>query len=275
MVTWAVDELTVRTFERETELALALADRVCELAADCAAAGRAPVLGLAAGASPRGVYRALQLRRCTGRLDLGAAVAFGLDEYFPIDPGAEQSFTRQLTQVALDIGLPPPRLHMPRGDLPRSRVPKHCAEYEEAIRRAGGIDLQLLGIGRNGHLGFNEPGARPRGRTRLVELSEQTRRDAAACFGGLERTPRRAITMGLGTIFEAREIALVATGFHKAATVKQALERDPSLLVPASFLRLHRRATLYLDGAAASLLAPVAPQPEVVQPPGPSQEALR
>jgi glucosamine-6-phosphate deaminase len=275
MVTWEVDLARVVVLDRGTDLALELADRVCRLAADRAAEGRSVVLGLAAGATPRGTYRALRLRRRTGLLDLRRATAFGLDEYYPINPRAEQSFTSQLTHVAAELGLPLKRLNLLRGDIPRDRIAKHCAEYELAIRRAGGIDLQLLGVGRNGHLGFNEPGAGLKSRTRLVELSEQTRNDAAQHFGGLERTPYKAITMGLGTILEAREIALLAIGIHKAAIVKRVLEEEPSAMLPASLLRLHRRVTFYLDSAAASLLAAAVSPPEIARPPGPPREALQ
>jgi glucosamine-6-phosphate deaminase len=274
MVTWDVDGLCVRVYDRESEIALDLADRICRLAASRAAEGSSPVLGLAAGATPRGVYRALELRRRTGQLDLSRAAAFGLDEYYPVEPQAANSFTAQLTQVALDIGLPLGHLRVPQGDLRREQIPEHCAEFERAMRRAGGIDLQLLGIGRNGHLGFNEPGSAPDSRTRLVVLSEQTRQDAATRFGGLDRTPQRAITMGLGTILEAREIALLAVGAHKAAIVKLAVEGEVSPQVPASFLRQHPRVTLYLDRAAASLIKRRVVAPVVVSRPGPPWELL-
>jgi len=276
MVTWNVDECRVCVLERGNDVALALADRVCQLATACASEGRAPVLGFAAGATPRGTYHALELRRRTGQLDLGRAMAFALNELYPINPAADQSVARELSQVAADIGIPDRRLSLLRGDLPRERIAQHCAEFEEQIRRAGGIDLQLLGVGRNGHVGLNEPGSNPRSRTRLVGLSELTRHDAALRFGGIERTPARAITMGLGTIFEAREIALLAIGVHKAPIVKRVLEEKPSEHLPASLLRLHARATFYLDEAAASLLAPRATADSgCAPPPDRPREALR
>src|SRR2546422_924444 len=136
----------------------------------------------------------------------------------------------------------------------RERLTEHCAAYERAIAELGGIDFQILGIGKSGHIGFNEPGSSPDSRTRLVTLDTITRKDAAADFFGVDNVPREAITMGVATILEAREIALIATGEHKAAIVQQAVEGEMTPDVAATFLQRHGHATVYLDRAAAAEL---------------------
>lgn len=254
MVISVLEGFKIRVFETGTDLALAVADRVCELADARADRGETMVLGLAAGGTPRGVYRALEFRRRTGQLRLEGASAFGLDEYYPMGPSSPNALGKQLTRAAMDMGLDLSRLRLLRGDLSRDAVARHCADFEMAIRRSGGIDLQLLGVGRNGHIAFNEPGSSARSRTRMVDLDEQTRRDAASSFGGLDATPMRAVTMGMGTILESRELALLATGSHKADVVRRMVEGEMSSLVPASLLRGHPNITVYLDGPAASML---------------------
>src|SRR5204863_5031514 len=140
------------------------------------------------------------------------------------------------------------------GDLPRAQLEQQCRAYEEAIRLAGGIDLQLLGIGRTGHIGFNEPGSGMESRTRLVTLDAVTRKDAAADFFGEEYVPREAVTMGVATILDAREIAIIATGEHKSAIVKRAVEGDIDVEVAATFLQRHPNTTFYVDRAAGAEL---------------------
>ena len=133
-----------------------------------------------------------------------------------------------------------------------AQIAERCREYEAQIAAAGGIDFQILGIGRTGHIGFNEPGSLPGSRTRLVSLAPQTREDAAPLFGGLENVPRQAVSMGLGTILEAREIALMASGTAKAKIVRAAWTGDMTPRLPASWVRTHPNAALYLDADAAS-----------------------
>src|SRR5205823_5248710 len=148
----------------------------------------------------------------------------------------------------------PEHVHIPDGSVPRERLAEHCAAYERAIAEAGGIDLQLLGIGKSGHIGFNEPGSSQDSRTGLVTLDTVTRKDAAADFFGEDNVPREAITMGVATILGAREIALIATGEHKSAIVRRAVEGEVSPDVAATFLQGHRNAAVYLDLAAAAEL---------------------
>lgn len=246
--------LSVRIFNSATALALCIADRVCTLAEERRLAGGALVLGLAAGASPQETYGALERCVRTGRLDLSQCVAFCLDEYFPIDSESPLGFGHQMSGLAVRLGISRDRLHRLRGDLPRAAVESRCGEYEEQIRSAGGMDFQILGIGGTGHIGFNEPGSSRESRTRLVQLDERTRQDAAAAFGGLDRVPEEAVTMGVGTILDSREIALIAVGERKAAVVRHFVEGPVSPAVPASFLQVHDHATAYLDEESARLL---------------------
>jgi glucosamine-6-phosphate deaminase len=179
-------------------------------------------------------------------------VAFCLDEYYPIHTDDPRSYAAQMASLAAELRIPGSSLRIPCGETPRERVGRHCAQYEEQIRAAGGIDLQLLGVGRSGHIGFNEPGASPESRTRLVRLDDLTRQDAAAAFGGLDHVPAEAVTMGVATILQAEEIALVALSESKAEIVRRLVEEPPSPAVPASFLQAHDRAVVYLDADAAS-----------------------
>ena len=213
------------------------------------------VLGLATGSTPVGVYRELvRLHRAEG-LDFSNVVTFNLDEYYPMEPGSRQSYRRYMCENLFDhVNLPLEQTHVPRGDVPRTEVEAHCAEYERRIAEAGGIDFQLLGIGRSGHIGFNEPGSGIRSRTRLIYLDSVTRGDAASSFFGEEAVPSEAITMGVATIMEAREIALLATGEHKAPIVRRSVEGRPHPDVAATYLQDHPRATIFLDPAAASEL---------------------
>jgi glucosamine-6-phosphate deaminase len=221
-------------------------------------AGRTTVLGLATGSTPIGIYRELiRLRREEG-LDLSRVVAFNLDEYYPMAPDSLHSYQRFMWEnFFAHVDVDPHRVHIPRGDLARPEIEAHCRDYERAIQEAGGIDFQILGIGQTGHIGFNEPGSSATSRTRLVALDTITRRAAAGDFFGTENVPVEAITMGVGTILEAGEIVLVATGEHKAAIVKRAVEGEIDREVAATYLQRHPNATVYLDAAAAAELTRV------------------
>lgn len=218
--------------------------------------GRTAVLGLATGSTPLSFYAELvRLHREEG-LSFRHVTTFNLDEYYPIDPAHPQSYRRFMdTQLFSQIDIPREQTHVPDGTLPLGELAAHCDAYERKIREAGGIDLQILGIGRTGHIGFNEPGSPRRSRTRLVTLDPLTRRDAAGDFGGDEHTPRYAITMGVGTIMEARKVVLMAWGEHKAQIVRTAVEGPVTPQVTASFLQEHDSARFVLDHAAAGELA--------------------
>ena len=207
-------------------------------------AGRQTVLGLATGSTPVGLYRELiRLHREAG-LDLSKIITFNLDEYFPMP-----ATIRILTGAGLNetffnhVNIRKENIHIPDGSMPIDDIDDYCAEYELAIQRAGGIDIQVLGIGRTGHIGFNEPGSRKNSRTRMITLDSVTRRDAAAGFFGEENVPHRALTMGVGTILEARKIVIMAFGEHKAHIVAKTLENEQTESVTASFLQSHRDTT--------------------------------
>jgi len=156
------------------------------------------------------------------------------------------------------VDIDPANVHIPRGDVPREQVAEECLRYEAMIEAAGGIDFQILGIGKTGHIGFNEPGSGRGSRTRAVHLDNVTRRDAAADFFGEDSVPREAITMGVATILEAREIALMATGEHKAPIVRRAVEGEVDMEVAATFLQDHPSTTFYVDDSAAADLTRIA-----------------
>jgi glucosamine-6-phosphate deaminase len=192
-------------------------------------------------------------------LSFAHVVSFNLDEYYPMDPGSVHSYHRFMWEnLFSQLDIRPENVHLPRGDVPRDRVEEECRRYEEAIRAAGGIDLQLLGVGRTGHIGFNEPGSGLESRTRLITLDLITRKDSAADFFGEENVPREAVTMGVATILEAREILILATGEHKAEIVRRAVEGEVDHEVAATFLQRHPATTFYLDAAAAASLTRVA-----------------
>jgi glucosamine-6-phosphate deaminase len=242
--------------EESHEFAAArVARRIADVIRHGQATGRGAVLGLATGSTPLGVYRELIRMHREEGLDWSGVRTFNLDEYYPMDPESLHSYHRFMWENLFHhVNIDPARTHIPRGDLPRGAVEAHCAEYERAIAEAGGIDFQLLGIGQTGHIGFNEPGSGSGSRTRLVVLDSITRRTAAADFFGAENVPSEAITMGVGTILGAREIALLAAGEHKAGVVRRAIEGEIDGSVAAAFLQRHPNATVYLDAAAAAEL---------------------
>ena len=217
--------------------------------------GQRTVLGLPTGSTPIGVYRELIRLHQEEGLDFANVVTFNLDEYWPMPPDDRHSYHHFMRETFFDhVNLKRENTHLPPGDVPRRDVDAACAEYEAKIRRAGGIDLQLLGIGRTGHVGFNEPGSPADGRTRFVTLDPLTRADAAPGFFGEENVPLHAITMGVGTIREAKKILILALGEHKAPVVRSALEDAPTDRVPATLLNGHPDLTYLLDrGAAAEL----------------------
>lgn len=240
-------------------LTRAVARRIAEVIRERTAAGKRPALGLATGSTPIGVYRELiRLHRDEG-LSFRGVVTFNLDEYYPMDPGSIHSYHRFMRENLFQhIDLDPANVHLPPGNLPREQMAAAAAGYDAAIRAAGGIDFQILGIGKTGHIGFNEPGSGVTSRTRLVTLDTLTRRDAAADFFGEANVPREAITMGVATILEAREIAILATGEHKSQIVRRAVEGDEDPGVAATFLQRHGSAHFHLDPAAAAKLTRVA-----------------
>jgi glucosamine-6-phosphate deaminase len=250
-----VERLPVTVYDQPGDASRSVAREIVDLVTARAKAGKQTVLGLATGSTPVGVYDELvRLHRQEG-VSFKTVVTFNLDEYWPMQPDALQSYHRFMREHLFDhIDIPAAAIHIPDGTLPRGGVLEACVRYEEAIRAAGGIDLQVLGIGRTGHIGFNEPGSTTDSRTRLITLDSVTRSDAAADFFGEWNVPRQAITMGVGSILDARKVVLLAFGEHKAPVVRKAVEEPPCSMVAASALQQHADARFVLDRAAAGRL---------------------
>jgi glucosamine-6-phosphate deaminase len=222
------------------------------------AAGKPTVLGLATGSTPVGLYRELIRLHKEEKLDLSRVVTFNLDEYYPIPKEDPHSYFRWMHETFFNhVNVKWENIHIPDGTLRPEEIEAFCADYEQKIKAAGGIDIQILGIGRTGHIGFNEPGSPHNSRTRMVTLDSITRRDAAPGFFGEENVPAQAITMGVASILDARRIFLMAFGEHKAPVVYKALEQPPSEAVTASFLQDHANALFLLDTAAAAELTAI------------------
>lgn len=221
-------------------------------------AGQPTVLGLPTGSTPVGVYRELIRLHKEAGLDFSRVITFNLDEYFGLSHDDPHSYRRWMKETFFDhVNIRPENIHIPDGAISEESAADYCSEYEASIRRAGGIDLQLLGIGRTGHIGFNEPGSTRNSRTRLTTLDPVTRRDAAGDFYGEENVPQQALTMGVGTILEARKIVIMAFGEHKSAIVRRAVEGDMTDAIAASFLQKHPNTTFILDRAAANELTAI------------------
>jgi glucosamine-6-phosphate deaminase len=211
-------------------------------------------LGLATGGTMIGVYKHLARLHKEGSVDFSRVITFNLDEYLGLSATHPQSFHHFMQEhFFAQVNVDPSNIHIPDGTI-RGNYDQYCTAYEEAIRKAGGIDLQLLGIGRNGHIGFNEPTSSIGSRTRLKVLSQETLDDNAKFFAAGEESPRCAITMGIGTILEARKVLLLATGAVKAAAVAKSIEGPVASAVSASALQLHPDVTFIIDDAAASQL---------------------
>jgi glucosamine-6-phosphate deaminase len=212
------------------------------------------VLGLATGGTMVGVYTHLVQLHKQGSLDFSRVITFNLDEYLGLPAAHPRSFHHFMREnLFAHVNVAPRNIHIPDGTI-RGNYDEYCASYEEAIRKAGGIDLQLLGIGRNGHIGFNEPTSSLASRTRLKVLSQETLDDNAKFFAPGQESPRCAITMGIGTILEARKVLLLAAGASKSAAVAKSIEGPITCAVSASALQLHPDVTFIIDDAAASQL---------------------
>jgi glucosamine-6-phosphate deaminase len=248
--------MKVTVFDNERILARTLAVQIA------ASLGQNPslVLGLPTGRTPIRLYHELGTLHKNGQADCSRATTFNLDEFVgvtPDDPGSYRSFMHE--HLFSRVNLHPARINFLDGSV--ADLHAECRRYEHAIAAAGGIDLQLLGIGTNGHIGFNEPARELVGPTHRVRLKESTRRSNASLFAGdLSRVPREALSMGVGTILKAKRIVLIATGKSKARCVDRVLNGPITTKLPASFLQVHRDAELMLDSAAAGLLGAASPQ---------------
>jgi len=212
------------------------------------------VLGVATGSSPLATYNELADLVRTGQIDLSQASAFALDEYVGLPFDHPQSYHDTIRRtVAEPLGLDPARVHVPDGSV--QELATAGRRYEQAIHEAGGVDIQILGVGSNGHIGFNEPTSSLTSRTRMKTLAPATREDNARFFSSIDEVPHHCMTQGLGTIMDARNIVLVATGGHKAAAVAAIIEGPVTAMWPGSILQMHQHATLVIDEAAASRLS--------------------
>ena len=249
------EKIPCRIFKHADEASVAVAQQIRSLIESRAAEGKQCVLGLATGSTPVGIYNELVRMHREEGLSLANVATFNLDEYLPMQPNELQSYVRFMNEHLFDlVDIDPANVHIPDGTIGDDVLHDTCLKYEQSIAAAGGIDIQILGIGRTGHIGFNEPGSGKTTRTRPITLDRITRRDAASDFFGEENVPRRAITMGVGTILDAGQIFLLAFGEHKAPIIAEAVEGPITPSVAASFLQQHPNSHFMLDEAAAEML---------------------
>ena len=249
------EKLPVTVYDNQQEASVAVAQRIAKLIESKTAAGEKTVLGLATGVTPINVYAELVRLHQKEGLTFKNVITFNLDEYYPMQPNAAQSYVTFMNENLFShVDIDKKNVHIPDGTLDQDAVAAFCLEYEKKITALGGLDLQILGIGRTGHIGFNEPGSAPNSGTRLVTLDDLTRNDASRDFGGKQNVPTKAITMGIGTIFKAREIILMAWSQKKAPIIKKAVEGEMSGEVPATYLQLSDNVEFVLDAPAASSL---------------------
>jgi glucosamine-6-phosphate deaminase len=217
--------------------------------------GKQTVLGLATGSSPIELYKELVRLHKQEGLTFKNVISFNLDEYYPMEKSSDKSYYYFMHHHLFDhIDIKPENVNIPKGDISEGEVDKFCADYESKIDSCGGIDIQILGIGRTGHIGFNEPGAEFDSVTRMVVLNDITVTDAAGDFGGKENVPSKAITMGVASVFKAKKVILFAWGEKKAEIVKASLVNEITDQVPATYLQKHSDVKYILDKGAASSL---------------------
>ncbi len=233
-----------------------VAKEIAELIRQKQKEGKPAILGLATGSSPKKVYSELIRMHKEEGLSFKNVVTYNLDEYYPMLPSAPQSYHRFMKENLFDhVDINPANVNVPDGTLGMDAIKNYCEEYERKINEAGGLDFQLLGIGRNGHIGFNEPGSHVESQTRLITLDFITRSDAGLDFGGLANVPRKAITLGIKKIMQAKRVVLIAWGEHKSPIIRQAVEGPVTEYVPASYLQGHSNAQIVMDEACAAGLS--------------------
>ncbi len=249
------EKVPVQIYEKPAEAVKAIAREIAELIRAKAARNEQCVLGLATGSSPIKLYQELVRMHKEEGLSFKNVMTFNLDEYLPMAKESVHSYHYFMHHHLFDhIDIDPKNIHIPDGTLKSDEIENFCQEYEKAIDAAGGIDIQILGIGRTGHIGFNEPGSTLNSKTRMVYLNELTMKDASGDFGGMDKVPTRAITMGVGTIMKARKVILMAWGENKAPIIRATVEGSISDAVPATFLQVHSNAQFVIDESAAEEL---------------------
>jgi glucosamine-6-phosphate deaminase len=251
-----VEKLPLTIVESPQEGAKRIASEIADLIKEKEAQAKKTVLGLATGSSPVLVYKELIRLHREENLSFKNVITFNLDEYYPMMPDSKQSYVRFMHENLFNhIDIPKENIHIPDGSLDIKDIENYCSEYEKQIKKHGGIDFQLLGIGRSGHIGFNEPGSAINSATRLVKLDPITIADAAKDFGNEKSVPLRAITMGVSTILNAKKIILAAWGKNKSLILKRMIEDSVTPEVPASFLQIHNDVTVFADKDATTELS--------------------
>ena len=242
-------------FENSSDASKAVAKQIAAVIKSKQEKNQPCVLGLATGSSPKGLYAELVRMHKEDGLSFKNVITFNLDEYYPMEPDSINSYVRFMKELLLNhVDILPENYNIPDGTLSKEQIADYCASYEEKIEALGGIDLQILGIGGNGHIGFNESGSLQNSKTRLVALDHITRVAASKDFSGLNNTPRTAITLGVKKIMEAKQVILMAWGEGKANIVESSVEGAVTNQVPASFLQEHNNAVFVLDKEAGSKL---------------------
>ncbi|HOX82258.1 MAG TPA: glucosamine-6-phosphate deaminase, partial [Chryseolinea sp.] len=251
----AFEKIPVKIFKSSEDASVSVAKEIAALIKSKEKEGKPCVLGLATGSTPTRVYSELVNLHKKG-LSFKNVHTFNLDEYYPMNPQELQSYVRFMQEHLFNhIDIPKKNVNIPDGTIAKDKVADFCREYEAKIDALGGIDIQILGIGRTGHIGFNEPGSTEKTFTRLVTLDQVTRIDAASDFFGDENVPRKAITMGVGSIMKAKHVIMMAWGEGKASVIKKAVEGPVSDQIPSSFLQRHHSCQVILDDAASSELS--------------------
>jgi len=254
-LTDSFEKIPVKIYPDLKKGSLFVAQQIAALIRDKQKKKEKCVLGLATGSTPKTVYAELVRMHREEKLSFKNVITFNLDEYYPIDNEALQSYNRFMRTHLFDhVDINPKNIHIPNGETPKEEIKAHCLQYEKMIVDAGGIDLQILGIGNNGHIGFNEPGSGIYSRTRLITLDNSTRIANAYEFANISQVPRLAITMGISTILKSKKIILMAWGPAKAPVIKKSAEDEESEQVPASLLQNHDDVTFVVDEAAAAEL---------------------
>lgn len=251
------EKIPTKIFETSEQASIFVANEIADLIQQKQAEGKPCVLGLATGSTPTRVYAELINLHKKG-LSFKNVITFNLDEYFPMPPTALQSYVRFMNEHLFDsIDIPKANINIPDGTLPKDKVAEYCKSYDAKINALGGIDLQILGVGRTGHIGFNEPGSSEKSPTRMITLDQVTRIDAASDFFGDENVPRKAITMGVGSILKSKRIIMMAWGEGKGPIIQKAVEGPVTDQIPATFLQNHPNTQVILDEAASSKLTAV------------------
>ena len=249
------EKIPVKIFNSSDEGSVFAAKEIASLIKIRQLEGKPCVLGLATGSTPTRVYAELIKIHQKENLSFKHVYTFNLDEYYPMQPGSFQSYVRFMREHLFDhIDIPKKNIHIPDGTLSKEKIQDFCRAYEKKIDSLGGIDIQLLGVGRTGHIGFNEPGSSEKSVTRLISLDQVTIRDAASDFFGEEYVPKKAITMGVGTILRAKKIIMLAWGEGKSAIIQKAVEGPVTDQIPSTFLQNHPNALVVLDEASSSQL---------------------